>query len=351
MNPLEIVILYDGGPVYTWDGSAIEDGIGGSEECLIMLAEALQKAGNFVRVYNNCACVAYVNRVKYVPFKLAYNPDKPLCCDIVMSWRNWRLHEQVPSIPDALRLHCSHDIPVGCHAPAQSEMDDFNRYGIKCVFLNPYHRSLHPWIPDESVAVIPIGIPPWNPFAHNFERDLSRVLYFSHPHRGLHVLRSIWPEVRRAVPEATLASFWWQEEFFLPPDEAIGILPMKVLSSNDAAVECRKAGIFGYPCTFEHEISPATCIKAQAGGAYPVVVMQGGMRDVVQFGLVQTQENFKDALIVALQRSIEGRFDGAFRENGNWTTTRRQMMSWATKTYGWDAVAGQYVELFWSKNP
>lgn len=335
-----VVIVYGGGPAYKWDGKAIADGIGGSEECLIMLAEALRRAGAMVCVYNNCES-SFVNGVEYRSIEHMDRSGNGLTggCDVLISWRDWTLHQQIQN-DHALRLHCSHDIPVGCHAPAPGEeLREACRHIDKFVFLNPYHRSLHTCIPDEAVAIIPIGIPPYPASTVHPARDLSSVLYFSHPHRGLDVLRSIWPEVHRAVPEATLASFWWQEEFFLPPDEAIGILPMRKLGAGEAAIECHKAGIFGYPCTFEHEISPATCIKAQAGGAYPVYVEQGGMRDVVQWGMrCRDLHNFRNALIVALHRSIAGEL----------MKDREAMMSWATSIYDWDKVAGQYLDLYWS---
>lgn len=349
MKPLEIIIHYGlGGPLYFWDGSFVDKGIGGSEECLIMLAEALARQGNHVTVYNNCECSTIVNGVTYHP--CAWAIHKTFLCDILISWRDWTLHQQVFTPGNALRLHCSHDIPVGCHAPAPGEETrEALRHIDKFVFLNNHHRERHPWIPDESCAVIQSGLPPYT--GPIVKRDLSRVLYISHPHRGLHVLRSVWPEVRRAVPEATLASFWWEPEHFLPPDEALSVLPMSHLGAGEIDVECRRAGIFGYPCVFEHEISPVTCMRAQAGGAYPVYIEQGGMRDAVQHGYrCLNVYDFTNSLIQALQKSIDGIFDVPQKDQeGGVGSVRERMMSWATSTFDWDRAAREYIELFWSR--
>jgi hypothetical protein len=193
-------------------------------------------------------------------------------------------------------------------------------------------------IPEDKLAVIRIGIDQSMCGLPEgvIQRDPAKVLYFSHPGRGLHKLREYWPEIKRQVPEATLASFWWEPEQFLPPDETLGILPMRSLNYQQIAVETFRAGIFGYPSVFAPEISPATTIKAQMGGAYPVVVIAGGMDETIHFGARTTHEHYIEAMVTALRQSLAGELE----------EERSIMQKWARKIYSWPTSAEEWGKLW-----
>lgn len=319
-----------GGPNYPWADPDAENGIGGSEECLILMARALADLGHEVIVYNNCGDKkGRYNGVVYVNHQFS-NRMSP--CDVLVAWRNWYLLTD-PTLPAGKKWLWCHDQPVGCHCPTEQDVADGALKHIdKFVLLNSYHRGLYSWIPDDKVFICPIGINLSDYLeedVYSVVREPARVLYFSHPNRGLDRLREVWPTVKAAVPEATLASFWWEPEHFRSPNEALGILPMQHLGPREVARETCRAGVFGYPCIFAPEISPATTIKAQRGGCYPVVVMQGGMVDTVKFGLEATQETFAAELIEALGMSINGDLD----------EVRQEMANWAQDTYNWNIVA------------
>jgi glycosyltransferase involved in cell wall biosynthesis len=323
-----------GGPNYAWNDIDVETGIGGSEECVILLARELAKLGYEVVVYNNCAGktgrfhgVEYCNYTCY---------DKMPETDVLIAWRNWYL--LIGKEAKYKWLWC-HDIPVACHCPCREEIereDSALNHIDKFILLNHYHKNLYvqAGIPEEKCLVAPIGVDP-EQYDKTLEvcgpgfRDPARVLYFSHPDRGLDRLREVWPEVKAAVPEAVLASFWWEPEHYRPAREYEGILPMKKLGFRDIAIETLKAGVFGYPCIFQPEISPATTIKAQFGGAVPVVVMQGGMCDTIKYGVKTSQEFFAQELISTLKMSIAGDLEDE----------RAEMMAWARQTYSWESVA------------
>lgn len=329
-----------GGPNYTWADPDAERGIGGSEECLILLARELAALGHQVFVYNNCGDkkglyhgVIYVNHNFY---------ERMPPCDLLVAWRNWYL--LIGKQATQKWLWC-HDQPVGCHCPCQEEIDRddsaFNHID-KFVLLNNHHRGLYHHIPDDKVFICPIGVDhtPYYDLAElvtPVEREWSRVLYFSHPHRGLDRLRALWPQIKAAVSEATLAAFWWEPEHFRPPDEGLGILPMSHLGFREIAKETLRAGIFGYPSVFAPEISPATTIKAQMGGAYPVVIVQGGMVDTVKFGRkCQNDQEFVTAMITALGHS----------KLGNLEPERQAMRGWAFSEFCWTRVAGLWVDQY-----
>jgi len=317
-----------GGPLYNWAAPSVLDGIGGSEECVILLARELAKLGHDVIVYNNCGQWAGV----YDGVDYRHHDQSRVEPDVYVAWRNWHL------LADKTARHkwlWCHDIPLGVHCPTRDEMSSAIEHIDKFVLLNNYHSGIYQaaGVPEGNIFVAPIGVDP-EQYDKTIRdcghiRNYARVLYFSHPGRGLDRLREVWPQVKAAVPEALLASFWWEPEHFRPADERLGILPMQKLGYRDIAVETLKSGVFGYPCTFAPEISPATTIKAQFGGAVPVVVVQGGMVDTVQFGVKCTQEFFAQELISALKMSIAGDLE----------EERQQMMQWARETYSWSAVA------------
>lgn len=340
---MKIVFVIPGGPPYAWADCSLADGIGGSEETAILLSREFAKLGHDVTVFNNCKewSAHYLIPQAQLPagsvayYDITFYADSPLPdeADLLISWRSWY---PLQNRNAKKKFHSTHDIPVGCHAPCQEEIlraDSAFLHLDKIVFLNNYHRSLHPWIPDNYSAVIPIGLQ-WELWDQVVGRDRARVLYFSHPGRGLDRLREVWPQVKAAVPEATLASFWWEPEHFREPNAQLGILPMQRLNNQQAATETLRAGVFGYPCVFAPEISPATTIKAQMGGCYPCVVSQGGMVDTVKFGCVTDQDNFASELIATLQLSIRGELENE----------RCRMKQWAMGQYYWPRVAQMWLE-------
>lgn len=340
-----IFLCGHGGPNYDWYDAHAEIGIGGSEECVIMLARALAVEGAEVTIVNRCGehgGQSY-NGVQYEDVRM-FASSGLMHADLVVAWRDWYQFIKNDTYGAKAWLW-THDIPVGAHHPNLDEstraQQSANDLIDKIVYLNPYHRNLSPWWPDDKSFICPIGVNQAPYEAGGIERDPARVLYFSHPNRGLDVLRACWPEVKRAVPSATLASFWWEPEHFRPPDEALGILPMQHLGWYEMAQETMRAGVFGYPCVFAPEISPATTIKAQMGGAYPVFVRQGGMIDTLQWGCgMDTMACFTTALISALEDSIAGCFDGRVLDP---LTFREEMSAWAREKYSWTSVAKTWL--------
>jgi len=330
---------------YAWNGASFDDGIGGSEGCLIRLAEALARRGHNVWVFNDCRDKnGLCNGVTYVQITHYHTwiTNPPVQVDLAVSWRDWNLLIPAKASGAKACFHSTHDIPVGCHHPCSDEMYRADNSALdvidRIVYLNPHHRRRSPWWPDAKSTIILIGIEKAD--LSGVVRDPARVITCYHPNRGLHELRAMWPVIKAAVPEATLTSYWWEGEHALPGNEALGIAPMRRLSQKELLVECAKSGVFAYPSTFEPEISPASCILAQAGGAYPVVIPMGGMQDVVQWGTwVDERHNFADTLIYALRESIAGHYDISDAADG---TYRECMMDWATQIYDWDRAAEQW---------
>lgn len=322
-------ILFDASGNWTPDGL-----LGGSEECVVMAAQALAARGHDVIVTNDAAV--------HQPFGAVwYNVNSVLPPDLVIVQRDWRkaVNARLRYPLARIALYC-HDIPVDPHWPqGEAERALLLASVDRVVLLNDYHRRIYreAGLTQEKALVIRIGVNLADfgaAEAEGVERIPGRVIAIYHPNRGLVKLREAWPEVRRRVPHATLAAFWWEPQFFHDPVPEIGILPMRALKPADVPREILTADVFAYPSVFGAEISPASCIKAQAGGAYPVVVMAGGMNDVIDFGVAAQHNGFAEVLSDALLCRAEVKDE-----------RRRRMMAWARETFSWEAAAIEFESL------
>jgi len=194
-------------------------------------------------------------------------------------------------------------------------------------------------------------------------RDNKRVIYTSSYDRGLEHLLAIWPDVKKAVPEATLdiyygfqlfdrfhannpSSMSWKDKM-LEMMKAEGVTEHGRLPQADLAEEMKKSGIWAYPVHFG-EINCISALKAQAYGAVPVVVNYAALETTVQFGIKvngdiydqETKDAFKEQLIWALQ-------------NPDWQEeVRKPMMKWASKKFTWANIASEWDNEFEGKeNP
>lgn len=318
------------GPNYAWGPRDCEAGLGGSEECVIYLSEALVKRGHEVLVINNIPADSIINGVSY---------RKPPgenggIADVYISWRAWHRAAH-PNIKAHKNWLWCHDIPVGGHFPHGDKRSQKELFSV-CDFvilLNQHHRAAYNEVPEEKAWVCPIGIVKEQFLIEEpIARIPGRVIYSSHPNRGLHDLRRMWPSIKNAVPFASLSAFWWEPAFHLEPDYKLDILPMKSLGHAALAKEMMQSEILGYPSVFHAEISPATCIKAQAAGSIPVVVLAGGMKDVCPFGIHTTHDGFvADIVQVLLDRDKQEEI-------------RHPMRKWALDNYSWDHVAFLWEE-------
>lgn len=327
---MRIVIHCGSGGPSEWGPESLADGIGGSEECVIYLARELALLKHEVVVFNNinpARMGIYDDGATWVNFK-AEPQSNYHEHDIFIAWRDSQLFSLAH--PSAKRYLWCHDIPVFPHwSPELSQNFD------RVILLNEHHAKLYEaaGCPREKMFVCSNGVD-LKQFDQIVGRRLGKCIYFSHPHRGLHRLREYWPRIREAIPYATLHAFWWQSECFLPPDESLGIMPMRNLGHEELAREILSADLLTYPSVFGAEINPITCIKAQVGGAWPVVVMAGGMRDTLQFGYECTYENYAEKVIEALKQPV-------FYEKN-----RSRMMHESRKRYAWSAIASLWQDEF-----
>lgn len=187
-------------------------------------------------------------------------------------------------------------------------------------------------------------------------RNSKRIIYTSSYDRGLQHLLEMWPDIRKAVPDAELEVFYgWQlfDKFYSNNPSSMmwkerivkllgqeGIVKHGRLSQPELAEEMKTCGIWSYPTHFG-EINCISAIKAQAYGCEPVVINYAALKETVQFGRKidgdiydeETKEEYKKQLIDALKNPMS-------------EEKRQEMMAWAKEKYSWDKIAKDWTEVF-----
>jgi glycosyltransferase involved in cell wall biosynthesis len=279
-----------------WTPHSADHGIGGSEEAVINMAAKLANLGHAVGVY----MVHGANRRFGEVFYGALGSLPTSHIDVAVIWRR-------PSRIGILdrRGICPSRTYLWLHDTLSAQMvADWRHRFRKVMVLSRYHRACYPALPDEAVFITSNGIQSAQFQPPNPLRDPFQVVYGSDYVRGLRYLLINWAAIRKAVPTAKLNVFYgWQGiEKFSPHRAQIlhdeldpllsqpGVTHLGRLSHAAVADQFRRAGVWAYPCSVR-ETSSITAMKAQAGGAIPVVIPNGALRETVRFGF-RTQRDF-----------------------------------------------------------
>ena len=325
-----VFIAGNANPGYQWGDWSVDGGIGGAEECLVMLTRELVQLGRTVSVWNHCGIHGEsYNGVQYNEWQ--FFSEKAIAdAQVVVSWRQAQLFNPTIKRPGQLYVQWSHDMSVYPHCPTVKEMQWIDLV----VCLNEYHRHeyIAHGIPEAQCVNCGTAVDT-SLFEQSVERIPGRCIAFFHPKRGLAELRRHWVKVKERVPWATLAQFWWEDEMFAdyPPDERLGILPMRHLGPREIAAEILRSECFAYPATGT-ETAPLTVIKAQAGGAIPVVVPVGGIHETLAGQGVETSHAY-----------FAGDLANLLADTMRQQILRGEMMAKTRQKYSWAEVAKRWT--------
>lgn len=329
------LVIYCGDTREFWDGEThLERGIAGSEEAIIYLAPQLVKLGWNVTVYNKCKNEKTINGVFWKPFNEWNRFDRQ---DVTIVWRKVPIcNQHINTQKLFLDLH-----DVGSQKNFTTEvLKNVDKIFVKSNF----HRNLYPNVPDDKFAVISNGIN-LKEFK-NIEKDKFLIINTSAPDRGLEEVIKIFKEVKKQIPQAKLKwAYGWNlfDELYadnkqmmewkglmletMGRDDNIENLN-RITHKNIADLYC-KAQIFLYPTTFP-EVNCISALKAQAGGAIPIVSNYAALKESVQQGYKIpinqkiNKEEFIDRIIKTLQ--------SPFQINRN------------LQKYNWQEIAKQWNE-------
>lgn len=374
--PKKSVVIFTGASaIGEWGPWSLDEGIGGSEEAIVRLSRRLAQQGYDVHIYANpgnkagdyhansdteCKCDGtsphLYDTVKWHNY---WELDLRDTFDIFVAWRSpWFFDADVNARKSYLWLH---DVmqPEEFTPERLAKLD-------KVIVLSKYHRSLFPDIPDDKIMLSANGID-----ADEFEReedapkygisgpkrDPRTIVYQSSHVRGLSHLYDIWPEVKKAVPDAKLRVMYgwnsyiainkdnpermdWMEQMKKRCEELEDVEDIGKVSQGRIVEELLSAGVWAYPCTFP-EIYCITSVKAQAGGAVPVCSNFAALDEVVQFGAkVDLGDEWNDGK--AKEAYTKALID-MLKDTDKQERIRKEMMPAARKMFLWQNVASAWI--------
>lgn len=343
-----IVIMTGDTALDAWGPWSLKEGIGGSEEAIIRLAPKLAAAGYKVVVYAKPgADSGMYDGVMWRNF-WEWNPEDVF--DIFVAWRAPFIFEK--EIKARKKYLWLHDVMEPGEF-GQNRLDNID----KVIVLSNYHRSLFPMIPDEQIMLSANGIDPEEFSITGIERDPHKLVYTSSHVRGLAYLYKIWPDVKKAVPDATLDVYYgresydkvhkgnpermkWMDEMIVKAQELEGVTDYGKVGQDKINEAFFSAGIWPYPCPFP-EIYCITAIKAQAAGAVPVASNYAALDETIAFGHKQVFREFDEKDLNIYKESLIWWLTHPEEQD----KVREKMMAWA-RSKSWQAVSDQWIKEF-----
>lgn len=334
--------------LYANDGSPLrvipEDiynnrGVGGAELAMLTWAGVMAKRGHQVRVFNNPRIAGVHDGVEFHPQGHFSTQDSR---DVFIAFRS--PNPYIRTVKANIKIHWSTDQ----HTVGQYDRDIFP-FVDKVVCISPYHVGYFGErysLTGSKVGYIDLGV-----LGEDYQVDIERVdgrcIFCSVPARGLSLLSTYWPEIKRQLPQASLVitsdySLWGTaarnhefrlETVGLPDVIFLGKIPRRELIKQQL-----RAQALSYPCVYDELfcLSVAECLVA---GAYPVTTDMGSLPTTNSWG-----EVIKGNPIAIPWRDqfIEG-LEQAFALS---TQERKRIQAQAIKRFSWDKICTHWETLF-----
>lgn len=293
------VVYFCGMGHETWNPESVKQGVGGSEEAVILLTREWAKQGYNVTVYTNCGEQKVYDGVTWKPWYL-YNPkDKQ---DITILWRSLKTLDY-PINSERVYIDLHDTIP-------EAEMTEVRLQRVTKLFVkSKAHRALYPKVPDEKFEIVN------NPmdttlFQEDVVRDPYLIVNTSSPERGLEASCRIFRKIKEREPRARMQwAYGWQgydawrgekeharrwKKAVREYMELVGMEELGRLSHEEVARLYKRAGVFLYPTRF-YEIDCISARKAQIAGCHVVSSDYAALDETVIHGTKVHTEESKEA--------------------------------------------------------
>lgn len=348
-----------------WDGSSVNDGVGGSEKMVINLSRHWAKLGYDVRVYGNpkpANRYKKIDGVTYLPVE-SFNPT--LKRRVVIVWRHWGLLDL--NIRAKAIFMDLHDV----QNPAELTPERLRR--LKGIFFkSQFHLDPVRTVPgvDALAIVSRNGIEPEH-FSGPKERKPKSILYTSSGDRGLLRALRIFERVKAIHPDATFDFFYGftplytahaaaaeyrhfedlgHEMHMLDYSEACFSLADRLgarchgrIGHEALAAFLRRASVVLYPTGFP-EISCMSAMEAQAAGAIYLTTLSGALPETVEDRGVTLPVTASDDHFV---RAI----DGVFRKGADLDPARAACSETAIARFNNSSLATEWLDKIYERTP
>ena len=351
---LDIVIYTEGLP---FDGATpFERSLGGSESGVVFMARELARRGHRVRVF--CACqrpgeydgVTYRDLSDFPAFVESESCDVFVCCR----------HPRGLTAPVRSKINIiwNHDIIVEPAAQQlMSLMFKVDRLFVLSEFHNQqFQRRLS--VPEDRYFVTRNGVDLdlIDEASQGVQRDPNRLLYTSRPERGLDVLLTTWPELKRRRPELKLAVAYYEnpsadaqmaeylETLKRTAEQLPDITLLGALSKRELYREIAGSALVVYPATFP-EVSCISALEAAACGAPMIASRYAALKESVvdgETGLLVPGDPHSDEYQERFAAAVIGLLEDDARRAAMAEAARRRV----EQRYLWRDIAAEWEDLF-----
>lgn len=260
-----LIVCAHGGlcPRYLTEGNR---GVTGSEQAMIYLARESARRGHRAIVYAPGAEEGLYDGVTWLDLDKAYPRLSELDgADVVVSWLTADPLQRCR--PEQLRVH---SIQINDWQMGNDRSPDYAHVDVfQCVSQAQsdwlWRAEGHPAERDR-IEIVPNGVDV-SRFAFRRERRRRHIIYCSSPDRGLHWLLYLWPEIRRAFPDARLSVFYEVQRWI----QGVRNLAMKI-GLRARYIEQALARLEGHGVYEEGAVPPVQIAEALLGAeilAYP----------------------------------------------------------------------------------
>jgi glycosyltransferase involved in cell wall biosynthesis len=332
------ILCTDGSPIGVIPPDIYGRGVGGAELALMSWAETMANRGHNVTVYNDPTATGDYSGCNYVN-KADFNPAGSR--DVFILFRS--PNPLLRTVKAGYKIHWSCD---------QFTIGDFGRdifpWVDKVVCISPYHVAYHRGrygIEAERIGYIDLGVRLGDYGDPMGQKITGRCIFCSVPDRGLDILRSVWPQIKRQAPGASLVitsdyRLWgnaspnnhrhrldWIDE---PDVTFLGKVERARLVQEQQAAVCQP-----YPCTYE-ELFCISAAECQVSGATPVTSTVGALKTTNEFGYsrdgVPASYEFKEWFVSKVIEMLNKPFDSVMIEK-------------ARKRFSWQRICQQWERL------
>ena len=351
---LDIVFYTEGLP---FDGQTpFERSLGGSESAVVFLARELARRGHKVRVFCPCERPGRYEGVDYEDLTEWPEFAELRTCDVFVCTRH--LRGLTAPVRSRVNVVWNHDL---LPKEAASQMMSLMYKTDRLFVLSEFHKSAfqrHLSVPEERYVVTRNGVDLAlvDEALEGVERDPDRVLYTSRPERGLDVLLTLWPEVKRRRPNLKLGVAFYENpgpdahmaEYLRTLRSVAEALPdvtlLGGLTKRELYRELAGSALVLYPATFP-EVSCISAMEAAACGTPMVASRYGALKETIadgESGVLIAGDPRTEEYQRAYAEAVEALLSGAARGTGMGAAARRRV----EERYQWRDVAAEWEREF-----
>lgn len=336
------IVTYKVPSLEPWDPDTVQKGITGSEEAVIYVSQKLAGLGYRVVVFADPPCGSVHSALNANPRFVDLSRIYQTPLDIAISWRMPWIGKELRKIAKKVYLWPADVLPEKVPPDLVLAFDDV-------LWVSQWQRKQWTSVTREFArfprsfgnAVNPEEFGP----AAERENPYS-CIYGSNYARGLEIMLKIWPEVKRHYPRATLDIYYgWRHWGCLAPDKEAWmrkILPMLpdvfehgLVGHAELNRAYSKTSFWTYPCIMP-ETFCTTAIRAQMGGAIPVVIEGSALSETVRHGFrCVHREEYLPTLLRAMSVAKEITVG-----------ERQKMKEFILQEYTWKTIADKWAEAF-----